>query len=216
MINTETHTGNLEGNKVLSQTYQLLSMTLVFAGIMAFISMQINFIIHPLIMLGSYFGMLFMVHKNKNNKSAIFWTFALTGLLGFTLGPLINHTIAMGQASSVATAFIGTGGIFMIASQIGKNSEKDFSSIGKFASIGLLIAFVVSLVNYFVFQATILSVVISAAFLMFSSAIIVWQINDIVRNGEKNYVLATVTLFVSLYNIFSSLLHILGYGGGDD
>jgi modulator of FtsH protease len=215
MINTEVNTGQLETNKVLSQTYKLLSMTLVFAGIMAFISMQVNFALNVWVIMGAYFGMLFMVYKNQNNKSAIFWTFGLTGLLGFTLGPLLNHTIAMGNASSIATAFIGTGAIFLVTSQIGKNSEKDFSSIGKFASVGLLIAFVMSLVNYFLFQASILSVCISAAFLVFSSAIIVWQINDIVKGGEKNYVLATVTLFVSLYNIFTSLLHITGFLSDD-
>jgi modulator of FtsH protease len=215
MINTQVNTEQLENNKVLSQTYKLLSMTLVFAGIMAFISMQVNFALNVWVILGSYLGMLYMVHKNKDNKTGIFWTFGVTGLLGFTLGPLLNHTIAMGNASSIATAFIGTGAIFLITSQIGKNSEKDFSSIGKFATIGLLIAFVMSLVNYFVFQATILSVGISAAFLIFSSAIIVWQINDIVKGGEKNYVLATVTLFVSLFNIFTSLLHIFGFLNDD-
>jgi modulator of FtsH protease len=215
MINTQVNTEQLENNKVLSQTYKLLSMTLVFAGIMAFISMQVNFALNVWVILGSYIGMLYMVHKNKDNKTGIFWTFGVTGLLGFTLGPLLNHTVAMGNSSAIATAFIGTGAIFLITSQIGKNSEKDFSSIGKFASIGLLIAFVMSLVNYFVFQATILSVIISAAFLVFSSAIIVWQINDIVKGGEKNYVIATVTLFVSLYNIFSSLLHLTGIFSND-
>jgi len=215
MINTEVNTGQFETNKVLSQTYKLLSMTLVFAGIMAFISMQVNFALNVWVIMGAYFGMLFMVHKNQNNKSAIFWTFGLTGLLGFTLGPLLNHTIAMGNASSIATAFIGTGAIFLVTSQIGKNSEKDFSSIGKFASVGLLIAFVMSLVNYFLFQASILSVCISAAFLVFSSAIIVWQVNNIVKGGETNYILATVTLFVSLYNIFTSLLHITGFLSDD-
>jgi modulator of FtsH protease len=216
MINTQTHTGSFTKNKILSDTYKLLSMTLVFAGLMAFISMQMSFVLHPIVILVSYFGMLFMVHKNKQNKAGIFWTFGLTGLLGFTLGPLINHTIAIGQSSAISSAFIGTGLIFLVASQIGKNSEKDFSSIGKFAGIGLLIAFVVSLVNYFVLQATIISVALSAFFLLLSSLIIVWQINSIVRGGETNYVTATVTLFVSLYNIFSSLLHLLGVMGGED
>ena len=91
---------------------------------------------------------------------------------------------------------------------IGRNAEKDYSSLGVFASIGILISFVVSLLNIFIFQMGALQVVISAAFVMLSTLIIVWQTNSIVRGGERNYISATVTLFVSLYNIFSSLLHL--------
>lgn len=215
MIKENQYSGSYEKNSLLSKTYQLLSMTLVFAGIMAFISMQLSFVIHPIIILVSYFGMLFMVNKNKNNGSAIFWTFGLTGLLGFTLGPLLNHLIAIGQSGVITSSFIGTGIIFFVAAHIGKTSNRDFSSIGKFAGIGLLIAFILSLVNFFIFQATIFSVIISAAFLIFSSLIITWQINSIIKGGETNYIMATVTLFVSIFNIFSSLLQILGYTSND-
>jgi len=216
MINTNIKSGSLIENKVLSQTYQLLSITIAFAGIMAFASMHVSFVLNPIVMLISYFGLLFLINKNQNNSSGIFFTFALTGLLGFTLGPLLNYTISMGNSSAIGTSMLGTGAILFLAAQIGKNKEKDFSSLGVFASIGLLIAFVVSLVNFFVFQASLLSIGISVVFLFLSSAIIVWQINNIVRGGETNYVLATVTLFVSIFNIFSSLLHILGFFGNDD
>ena len=216
MIATNEQTGNLSANKVLSQTYQFLSTTLVFAGIMAFVSMQINFIIHPIITLVLYFALLFMINKNKNNTMGIILTFALTGLLGFTLGPLLNHVTDAGNGATIATSFVGTGAIFLIASVIGNNTEKDFSNLGFFAGIGILIAFVASLVNFFIFQAPIISVIVSGAFLVCSSLLIVYEINNIVRGGEKNYVLATVALFVSLYNIFVTLIQLTGFFGNDD
>jgi modulator of FtsH protease len=214
----EVYADNIQSNstnQVLQQTYRLLSMTIGFAGVTALASMVINFSLNPIIFLVAYFGVLFMVSKNKNNKSGIAWTFVLTGLLGFTLGPMLNMYIAAGLGGLIATSLLGTGLIFLICAQIGKNSEKDFSSIGKFAGIGILIAFVCGLLNLFIFQATIFSVIISGAFMVLSSLIITWQINSIVRGGETNYVMATVTLFVSLYNIFTSLLHLLGYGSSD-
>ena len=214
-IHANQNFGIQSENKVLAQTYKLLSMTIGFAGVTAIGSMFVNFAINPIIFLVAYFGILFMIHKNKNNKSAIGWTFGLTGLLGFTLGPILNHYIAIGNGGLIATSLLGTGLIFFICSQMGKNSEKDYSAIGRFAGIGILIAFVCGLVNMFLLQQSIFSVIISGAFMVFSSMIITWQINDIVRGGERNYVMATVTLFVSLYNIFTSLLHLLGFSSND-
>ncbi len=202
-------------NKVLSQTYKLLSMTLAFSGVTAIASMFVNIPLNPIFFLLAYFGVLFMVSKNQNNKSGLYWTFALTGLLGFSLGPILNYYLSAGGGSIIATSLLGTGLIFLVCSQIGKNKEKDFSAIGKFAGIGLLIAFVCGLINIFLLQQTIFSVLISGAFMVFSSLIITWQINSIVRGGETNYINATVTLFVSLYNIFTSLLHLLGVTSSD-
>lgn len=203
-------------SKVLSQTYQLLGMTVAFSAIMAFVSMQVNFVMNPIFLLIGYFLTLFLIHKNKNNSLGIIFTFVLTGLLGFTLGPILNYTIATGQSGIIVSALISTSCIFFITSMIGKNSDKDYSNLGVIAGIGLLIAFVVGLLNLFVFQMGALSVLISSVFVVLSSLVIVWQTNNIVRGGEKNYVLATVTLFVSIYNIFSSLLHLMGIFGGDE
>jgi modulator of FtsH protease len=205
-----------ETNKVLSQTYRLLSMTLGFAGICALTAMHFNFVLNPIVTLVSYFALLFLVEKNKNSSLGIVLTFCLTGLLGATLAPLLNYALSVNQSSSIVSAFLGTGLIFLVTSAIGRNSEKDYSNLGVFASIGILIAFVVSLLNLFIFQMGMLSVVISAAFTVLSSLVLVYSVNSIVRGGETNYISATVTIFVSLYNIFSSLLHLLLAFGGDD
>lgn len=198
----------LSVNKVLSQTYRLLGMTLLFAAFTAFLSMQVAVAMNPWIFLISYFVVLFLVEKNKNNSLGIVFTFVLTGLLGFSLGPILNYSVATGNSGLVVSAFVSTAAIFFISSMIGRNSEKDYSRLGVFAGIGVLIAFVVGLLNMLLFQMGALQVVISAAFVVLSTLIIVWQTNSIVRGGERNYISATVTLFVSLYNIFSSLLHL--------
>lgn len=207
-ISSQLQDSGLSANKVLSQTYRLLGMTLIFAAFTAFLSMQIAVPINPWIFLISYFVTLFLVEKNKNNSLGIVFTFILTGLLGFSLGPILNYSVASGNSGLVVSAFISTAAIFFISSMVGKNSEKDYSSLGVFASIGLLISFVVSLLNILIFQMGALQVIISAAFVVLSTLVIVWETNNIVRGGERNYISATVTLFVSLYNIFSSILHL--------
>ena len=203
-------------NKVLSQAYQLLGMTMAFAAVMAFVSMQVNVGMNPIIFLVAYFVNLFLIEKNKNTSLGVVFTFTLTGLLGFTLGPILNYAIASGQEGAIVSSFVSTAGIFMVASVIGRNSEKDYSSLGVFAGIGLLIAFVVSLLNIFIFQMGVLSVIISAAFAVLSSLAIVFWTNSAVRGGERNYISLTVGLFVAIYNIFSSLLHLFLSLGGDE
>jgi modulator of FtsH protease len=215
-FNNTVSLGSKESNKVLSNTYRLLSMTLAFAGVTALVSMNFNFVMNPWLFLLGYFALLFLVERNKNNTMGIVYTFGLTGLLGATLAPILNHALAINQGGAIASAFLGTGLIFLITSTIGRNSDKDYSKLGVVAGIGLLIAFVVGLLNMFIFQMGILSVIISGAFMLLSSFALVWQVNAIVRGGETNYVSATVTIFVSLYNIFSSLLHLILAFGGDD
>lgn len=218
-MNTYNNTVSYNGssmNKVLSQAYQLLGMTMAFAAVMAFVSMQVNIAMNPLIFLVAYFVNLWLIEKNKNSSVGVIFTFTLTGLLGFTLGPILNYALAAGQEGAIVSAFVSTGGIFLVASMIGKNTEKDYSGLGVFAGIGLLIAFVVSLLNLFIFQMGILSIVISAAFAVLSSLAIVFYTNNAVRGGETNYISLTVGLFVAIYNIFSSLLHFFLAFGGDD
>lgn len=215
-ISSQFQNSGLSPNKVLSQTYRLLGMTLLFAAFTAFLSMHIAVSINPWLFLISYFIVLFLVEKNKNNSLGIVFTFALTGLLGFSLGPVLNYTVATGNSGLIVSSFISTAAIFFVSSIIGMNKEKDYSSLGVFATIGILISFVVSLLNILIFKMSGLQVIISAAFVMFSTLVIVWETNNIVRGGERNYISATVTLFVSLYNIFSSVLNLLLSASSDD
>lgn len=215
-ISSQFQNSGLSPNKVLSQTYRLLGMTLLFAAFTAFLSMHIAVSINPWLFLISYFIVLFLVEKNKNNSLGIVFTFALTGLLGFSLGPVLNYTVATGNSGLIVSSFISTAAIFFVSSIIGMNKEKDYSSLGVFATIGILISFVVSLLNILIFKMSGLQVIISAAFVMLSTLVIVWETNNIVRGGERNYISATVTLFVSLYNIFSSVLNLLLSASSDD
>lgn len=197
-------------NKVLTQTYSLLSMTLLFSAVMAFVSMKTGFRVGPLIMILVYFGLLFAVEKTKNSVFGLFWVFALTGWLGLSLGPLLNYVVGTSGYETVVMALAGTGGAFLLASGYGRNPNRDLSRLGPFLLIGMLVAFVCSLINVFFLQMTALVTALSAVFIVVSTGVIAWYTNSIVRGGETNYITATVVLYVALYNIFVSLLSLLG------
>lgn len=199
-------------NKVLSDTYKLLSASIVWSGIVAMISMLVGFppmnAFGLVIFLVVYFGLLWAIEKNKNNAVGVYLVFAFTGLLGLTLSPMLGMLIGTGKGGIIATSLIGTGAIFLIASQFGKNTEKDLSGIARFVFPVLLIGFITGLINAFVFKSPIFSNIISIIFLICSTFVISWQVNNIVKDGETSYISATITLFVSLYNIFSSLVNL--------
>lgn len=199
-------------NKVLSDTYKLLSASIVWSGVVAMISMLVSFppmnAIGMVVFLVAYFGLLWAIEKNKNNAVGVYLVFAFTGLLGLTLSPMLGMLIGAGKGGIIATSLIGTGAIFFVASQFGKNTEKDLSGIARFVFPVLLIGFITGLINAFVFKSPIFSNIISVLFLICSTFVISWQINNIVKGGENSYISATVTLFVSIYNIFSSLLNL--------
>ena len=197
-------------NKVLRQTYTLLSMTLLFSAVMAYVSMITQFNTGPLIMLLVYFGLLFATQATRNSSLGLFFVFALTGWLGLSLGPLLNYVIGTQGYEPVLSALAGTAGAFLVASGIGRNPNRDLSRLGPFLMIGVLVAFIASLVNVFFLQMAPLATAISAIFIVVSTGIIAWYTNNIVRGGETNYISATVLLYVALYNIFVSLLSILG------
>ena len=201
--------------KVLRSTYLLLAATMGFSAIMAGVSMAINAPFFGLWTLLPYVLCLWMTEKNKNNASGILWVFALTGWLGFTLGPILNMYMAARGAEPIMLALGSTALIFFAASAYVLTTRKNLSFITGFLMTGILVAFIASIANYFL-QIPVLSLTISAVFALLSSAMIMWQTSAIIHGGERNYISATVTLFVMIYNLFLSLLQIFGIMGSDD
>lgn len=201
--------------KVLKNTYFLLSLTLAFSAIMAGVSMAMNAPYFGLWTLLPYVLCLWMTEKNKNNASGIIWVFALTGWMGFTLGPILNMFLAVRGAEPIMMALGSTALIFFASSAYVLTTRKNLSFMTGFLMTGLLLAFVASIANYFL-QIPALSLTVSAVFALLSTGLIMWQTSAIIHGGERNYISATVTLFVMLYNLFVSLLQIFGVMGGDD
>jgi len=200
--------------KVLRNTYLLLSVTLAFSAVMAGVAMAINAPYFGLWTLLPYFICLWMVEKNKNNGSGIVWVFALTGWMGFTLGPILSMFLAVKGAEPIVMALGSTALIFFASSAYVLTTKKNLNFMTGFLMTGMLVAFVAAIANYFL-QIPALSLTVSAVFALLSSAIIMWQTSAIIHGGERNYISATVTLFVMIYNLFLSLLQIFGVMGDD-
>ena len=207
-----------EVNALIRNTYTLLAMTLLFSAATAGISMVLQ-VPHPglLITLAGYFGGLFLVHKLRNSAWGIAAVFALTGFMGFTLGPMLNAYIAAFSNGSqlVMLALGGTGAIFVGLSGYALTSKRDFSFMGGFLMAGILVAFLAGLAAIF-FSIPALSLGVSVMFVLLMCGLILYQTSEIVNGGETNYILATLTLYVAVYNLFTSLLHLLGAFGGDN
>lgn len=199
-------------NSTLKNTYLLLSMTLLFSAAMAGVSMAMNLPYFGMIptMVG-YFGLLFLTSKFSNSALGILFVFALTGFMGATLGPILNFylTSLPNGSSVVMTAMGGTAAIFMALSAYVIITRKDFSFMGGMLMTGILVAFLLGIGSMF-FQMPMLSLAVSGMFILLMSGLILFQTSQIIHGGETNYINATVTLFVSIFNLFTSLLHILG------
>lgn len=208
---TRTSGHSIEINKVLKNTYLLLSATLVVSAIAAGVSMAMGLGRGTaLIMSLVAFGLLFVVHKQADKANGIFWIFAFTGLLGASLGPLLNYYAAMPNGSSlIMQALGGTGVIFFALSGYVLNTKKDFSYMGGFLMVGLIVAIVAAVANIF-FQIPALSLAISSAIVVIMSGLILYDTSRIINGGETNYIRATVSLYLNIYNLFTSLLHLLG------
>ena len=205
-------------NRVLRNTYMLLSMTLLFSAVMAGVSMTLNWP-HPglVITLVGYFGLLFLTTKLRNSVWGIASCFALTGFMGVTLGPILNaylYNFANGD-QLVMMAMGGTAVVFLGMSGLALTTKKDFSFLGKFLFVGILVAFVAGLGAIF-FQFQPLALAVSSMFVLLMAGLILFQTQQIVKGGETNYIMATVTLFISIYNLFTSLLHIFGFAFGEE
>jgi modulator of FtsH protease len=204
-------------NRVVRNTYALLSMTLVFAAFTAAASVALS-LPHPglIITLVGYFGLLFLTTKFRNSSLGVLSVFGLTGFMGYTLGPIITHYLGLPNGGMTVTmAMAGTAAIFLALSGYAFTTRKDFSFMGGFLTAGILVAFLASLAAIFL-EIPALSLAISAAFVLLMSGLILYETSNIIHGGETNYVMATVTLFVSIFNLFTSLLHLLGFANSSD
>ena len=207
----------LATNRVLRNTYLLLSITLLFSALTAGISMVLN-LPHPglVLTLAGYFGLLYLTTKYRHRDVGIAFVFALTGFMGYTLGPILNAYLATSNGGqTVVMAMGGTAAIFLGLSTYVRATQKNFDFMGGFLLAGILVAFLAGL-GAFVFKVPALSISVSAVFVMLMAGLILYETSRIVRGGETNYIMATVTLYVAIFNLFTSLLHLLGFTGGDD
>lgn len=214
---TQTRESAVVVNKVLKNTYLLLALTLAFSALTASFAMASNAApVNIWMMLIGFYGLLFVTHKLSNSAWGLLAVFALTGFMGYTLGPILGYYMASANGSQlVMTALGGTAFIFFGLSGYALVSRKDFSFLSGFMMAGFLVIVAAFIANLFL-QIPALQLALSAAFMLFSSAAILMQTGAIINGGERNYILATVTLYVSLYNIFISLLHLLTAFGGDE
>ena len=207
----------LATNKVLRNTYMLLSMTLVFSTVTAWVAIAtqaqpMGFI--PLLI--GFYGLFFLTSKLSNSVWGLASTFALTGFMGYTLGPIVGFYLTMSNGPELVMTALGmTAMVFLGLSGYALVSRKDFSFLAGFITAGFFVL-IGAMVVGFIWDISGLSLAISAGFVLFSSAAILLQTGQIINGGERNYIMATITLYVSIYNLFLSLLHILGVMGGDD
>ena len=216
-IVNRSQASTLETNKVLRNTYTLLSMTLLFSALTAGASMALN-LPHPglIITLVGYFGLLFLTTKYRDSGLGIACVFALTGFMGYTLGPILNTYLALANGGQIVmTAMGGTSAIFLGLSGYALTTRKDFSFMGGFLMVGILAAFMAGLAAIF-FEIPALSLAVSAMFVLLMSGLILYETSNIINGGETNYIMATVTLYVAIFNLFTSLLHLLGFMNGEE
>ncbi|MEI6354071.1 MAG: Bax inhibitor-1/YccA family protein [Methylococcus sp.] len=211
--------GLLATHKVLRNTYALLSMTLMFSAACAYASMLLE-LPHPglLITLGGYFGLFFLVNRFRNSAWGLVCLFALTGFMGMTLGPILNAYIGhyANGAQLVLMSLGGTGITFVGLSAYALISRKDFGFMGGMLSAGILVAFIASLAVAFIPGLEGGSVAIAALFVLLMAGLILFETSQIIHGGETNYILATLGLYVTIYNLFTSLLQIFGVLERDD
>lgn len=209
--------GQLEVSRVLRNTYGLLAMTLAFSGLVAYLAMQMK-AAYPniFVILIGFYGLFFLTAKLQNSAWGLLSTFALTGFMGYTLGPVLNMYLGLPNGGEIITAAMGmTALVFSGLSAYVLISRKDMSFLSGFITAGCLVLLGATLVGFF-FHITGLQLAISAGFVLFSSACILFQTSEIIHGGERNYIMATVGLYVSIYNLLLSLLQLLGVFGNDD
>jgi len=202
----------LATNKVIRNTYLLLSMTLAFSALTAAAAMSMN-LPHPglIITLAGYFGLLFLTSKFRDRALGLVFVFALTGFMGYTLGPILNIYLGTPNGPQLVMNALGTtGAVFLGLSAYALTSRRDFSFMGGFLMVGILVAFLAGLGAIFLDMPG-LSLAVSAMFVLLMSGLILYQTSNIIHGGETNYIMATVTLYVAIFNLFTSLMHLLGF-----
>ncbi|MFJ3109136.1 Bax inhibitor-1/YccA family protein [Pseudomonas putida] len=206
-----------EISKVLRNTYSLLALTLAFSGLMAFVAQQMR-VGYPnvFVVLIGFYGLFFLTNKLRDSAWGLVSTFALTGFMGFILGPILNRYLGMaGGAEVVSSAFAMTALVFGGLSAYVLITRKDMSFLSGFITAGFFVLLGAVVASFF-FQISGLQLAISAGFVLFSSVCILFQTSAIIHGGERNYIMATISLYVSIYNLFVSLLQLFGIMGRDD
>ncbi|WP_412972995.1 Bax inhibitor-1/YccA family protein [Glaciecola sp. MF2-115] len=206
----------VEINKVLKNTYLLLSMTLAFSAVCAWITMQmdLSFVARIGLMIAAI-ASLFAISKFQNSTIGLGLVFLFTGLMGAGLGPLLNYYLNVGYPGLIMEALGTTAIIFVALSGYAIFTKKDFSFMGGFLVVGLVFAIIASIANIF-FAIPALYLAINAVIVFIFSGFILYDTSRIVKGGETNYVMATVSLYLNIYNLFTSLLALLNAFGGDD
>ncbi|PHN62285.1 Bax inhibitor-1/YccA family protein [Pseudomonas viridiflava] len=216
-LKTGMQADQLEVSRVLRNTYGLLALTLAFSGVMAFVAQQMR-VGYPniFVVLIGFYGLFFLTNKLRDSVWGLVSTFALTGFMGFLLGPILNRYLGMaGGAEVVSSAFAMTALVFGGLSAYVLITRKDMSFLGGFITAGFFVLLGAVLASMF-FQISGLQLAISAGFVLVSSVCILFQTSAIINGGERNYIMATVSLYVSIYNLFVSLLQIFGIMSRDD
>lgn len=205
----------VQTNKVLRNTYFLLSLTLLWSAVCAGAAMAFN-LPRPgiIVMLVGVYGLMFLTEKNRNSSLGLVFTFLFTGFLGYTLGPILNMYVAQGMGDVIITSLGGTALAFMTASAYSLTTKRDLSVLNGVMMAGAIVLIIGMVASFFI-QMPMFHLALSAMFILFSTGAILLTTQNIVRGGEANYISATITLYVSIYNIFVSLLSILGFSNRD-
>lgn len=212
---TQTLERSTEINKVLRNTYFLLGLTLAFSSIVTAIAVAVQAPqVHWIVFLVGAYGLMFLTEKNRNSSLGLVFVFLFTGFMGYSLGPIVGMFLSAGAGDTVMTALGGTALAFFATSAYALTTKKDLSFLNGMAVTGAIVLIVAMIANFFL-QMPAMSMMISSLFILFSSAIIMLTTQGIIRGGETNYISATVSLYLSIYNIFVSLLTLLGIGGDD-
>ncbi|MFO1364586.1 MAG: Bax inhibitor-1/YccA family protein [Burkholderiales bacterium] len=212
----------LAQNRVLRNTYLLLAVSLIPTAIGAVIGTNLNLgflrsspLVSFFAILAIFYGWIFAIERNRDSGLGVALLLGFTLFMGLLLGPLFQQVLGLRNgAQLIMMAAGGTAAVFFALAAVASSTTRNFSGLGNFLLVGAIVIMLAVVANAFV-QSPAFHLVLVAAFVLFSALIILWQINSIVRGGETNYVSATLTLYVAAYNLFTSLLQLLGIFGGD-
>ena len=216
IVDARNNESLLSTHKVLRNTYFLLALTLAFSAVVAFISMSMN-LPRPglLVMLVGFYGLLFLTHSLANSSAGLLAVFAFTGFMGYTIGPVLNAYVGAGLGDLVVLALAGTAIVFFACSAYVVTTGKDMSFLSG-TIFALFVVLLIGMVASFFFQIPALYLAISGLFVVFSTLAILYETSNIIHGGETNYIRATVSLYVSIYNLFVSLLNLLSFFSNRD